>query len=470
MPLPDDTCLQFESDMVEFVAGNVSSTRRLQILEHLAHCESCRTCADEITAGLAVVRRAFGTLDRKILMQPAPHDGRVSKSRFITRITMRHFRNAYDVLLTVALFLVPLWVHGYVQTVDVAAQARGRSIEQIEWTPASVALSTDRQIVSLLGRNGKTIHAWATPAPYGFGDAVFVSSADNNGKGSLAILGFGPTNNNEHAGQFVAYDVDHDPDKPVWTLSLPDNEIPEDLRSRPGREYHGNQFSARVCRVADVLPDRPGKELIVVFQHGKFSQCSLRIYDLQGTMLSQAWHDGNISDMYWMSGPKQLVCLGVNSEVDAIDRGLPNWTRKHSIVLYALRPVQGQTESRWIDTVDHAGGIRPIWYRCLLNFPDPTGNGRFEFNEPFPGFDLDSNVGASFFVPTPTGTATLGFTIDQSGNIIRNTFSPNSIFNRAAPDLTTIQFGDLPPIRDRDGVWLPGTPRSADVPHPDGSQ
>lgn len=67
--------------------------------------------------------------------------------------------------------------------------------------------------------------------------------------------------------------------------------------------------------LADVFPDLPGHEVIAIHSHVRWSPTAVRVYDLQGRVRFEAWHDGFIDSAHWLSGPGLLVCVGVNSEV-----------------------------------------------------------------------------------------------------------------------------------------------------------
>src|SRR5205085_11311002 len=97
----------------------------------------------------------------------------------------------------------------------------------------------------------------------------------------------------------------------------------------------------------------------------------IRVYDLGGKVLFDAWHDGIVRDAAWLSAPRLLILSGVNSEVlwdGRLYDGHPVTGRKRSMfpaVVTAIEPRLG-ARAGWIATPTAPHEFQPRWYRCAL--------------------------------------------------------------------------------------------------------
>jgi hypothetical protein len=368
-------------------------------------------------------------------------------------------------LYAAASLLLIVFVGGFTAAVIVRYM---KSVEELEFTPDHVVLSGNQQVVYLVARNGKTIHAWVSETRGGMKYAAYVPAEMD--RMPLAIVGY-RAHDATYPGKFVAFEIGPNKDGwniPLWEIELATSEIPADLLSRPGRKYAGEQFSAVLCKAADVFPDLPGLELVTVFQHESYSQCSLRVYSLNGEMLYQVFHDGNISDLQWLAASKRIACIAANGEAYPHERGMPSSARPHPVAIFAVEPHVGQKEPNWINTVDHHIGVDPIWYRCLVGYPSMIFD--FVLGPPHPGLDSKEHFSAVLRPVTPQGDATISITFDSLGNEVASTRILSDGYNRAfqdglVPDPSIFQFGELPPIKDRAHVWIPGLADTTPHPH-----
>jgi hypothetical protein len=125
----------------------------------------------------------------------------------------------------------------------------------------------------------------------------------------------------------------------------------------------------------DIFPERPGDEFVVVYSHEKWSSRLIRIVDFSGEVLFESWHDGDVYDVAWMSGPGLLWVVGRDAGPYWDDEGNSLADLKDPPVLFALRPEVGLKE-RDAFVLDRptqvSGGLSPVCTQWLA--ADAQGN------------------------------------------------------------------------------------------------
>lgn len=290
------------------------------------------------------------------------------------------------------------------------------------------------------------------------------------GGGVLELRGYRQNDRNPLQSRIVAFRP-FDPIVPVWESLLQDDEVPADLVARPDRDYSGLTFGVKFFELFDVFPERPGDEIVAVFQHGPYSQCVVRVIGLDGELLYQAWHDGNVTSLWWMHEAGVLVCGAVNGEVLAEQRqGMPEIKGFHPRVVFGIRPRIGQTEPLWVRTVDHSGGVNPVFYRCLRGGKLLNKVRDSNALRPMPGLDSGRHVLLSLQLETEEGIAEIGIALDAEGNEFGGRIVTDS-YRRCQrkgelPDPAQLSWDDLPPIKPGEEVdWLPGANDAASQQH-----
>lgn len=280
----------------------------------------------------------------------------------------------------------------------------------------------------------------------------------------LRIEGYEARARSKWAAQIVAFDADGDQSSPLWTSAINECDIPAELVARREQTYDTGQFAVRVLAAFDVFVDSPGEELVAVFNHNDFSQCCIRIIDSSGRTLWQAWHDGNVMSAYWVGDEDLLVLAGVNGEDRSEKRGLPKYQRNHPVVLIGIRPELDATAPRWINTVDHDGGISPVFYRCLDGGTNPRpidAIKAFEVTRRRPGRTPLEDFRLVLMFTTPWADASYSFGVDVEGNEVPHSQIVQDTYARARDDKlladpACYHLTDLPRfIVPTD--WMPGT-------------
>ncbi len=308
----------------------------------------------------------------------------------------------------------------------------------------------------LIAASGRILADWSHGEPYKVVFGALVDRPSSLGGGQLVLVGAGPK---EPAPELRAYDGNN-PDTVLWSSGFGADRFT--APPRQGFEAASAYWLVNAT-LADVFPDRPGVEIVASHAHRVRGACCIRVYDLAGTVLYEVWHYGHIYDLRWLSGPKLLVLLGVNSEALWKFRGHPEAHMEWPVVVLAVRPEVG-TRAGWITTPSHAGDSPPHWYRCVMP-PDlvlPSGFDKDVFNLGSPQYAMyDDATHFSLVVGLRPAI------VDSHGEVVKRLqfahMQQNAGKRRDAERLgsqaeSEPQLVDLPPIIDKakagsDGEW-----------------
>lgn len=142
---------------------------------------------------------------------------------------------------------------------------------------------------------------------------------------------------------------------------------------------------------ADVFPDIPDEEIVVIHEGVSGSPNAVRVYDFAGKVLFEAWHFGHIARTRWWSNESLLVCVADRHGIKDIEQhgyvNPPPWPR----VVFAIRPMRGERVFAWLNErawpeewrsgVDFGGTL--AWYKVLSPrgwTAAPFGPGPLEIN------------------------------------------------------------------------------------------
>jgi|GEM_PF-1867447 len=308
------------------------------------------------------------------------------------------------------------------------------TVMAVKWLndrPHSVMVDPDYD-ARLVSRTGKTLYEWeGRRATLG---RVIERPAELGGD-RIVLLAFV----DELEGELRACDVDN-PDRTLWAHG----DDPSDLVIPPREEMTNPQlFAVQQAQVVEVMAESPGPEVVAVHRSNLTGAAAIRIYDLAGNILFEAWHEGVLYEFYWMEEPGLLVLTGVNSEVNWKDRGHPEVTDAWPSVVLAIKPSLGARHG-WISTPTRPGDFEPAWYRGLLS---PAAADRFlgdtqlriqgpEDGDPRTHADLLAGL--------------VRFRIDREGVVKKKTAMAGVRQQMSTPAeralLEALHLGDLPPI------------------------
>ena len=290
----------------------------------------------------------------------------------------------------------------------------------------------------LVARSGNILHEWKASREQGVTFGALAESPRSHGASRIAILG-----NGIQPG-LCAFDADH-PDRLLWSSGsdLEHFRVPA-LPTSSGVAVH-SPFFVQFGLLVDIFPDSPGSEVLAIHNDKLGDGAVIRIYNLEGTVLYEAWHSGFLYSAYWMTEPGLLVLAGVNSQALWRDRGHPE---VHAVawpaVVMAIRPVRGEKRG-WITTPTLAGEFSPEWYRCVLP-PGAVSEEKVALRAPDAGMGDPERI-----VCLGLNTDSVGLFLDGAGRMQRKPLVMAT--RRQSPGdgpsdslVEQITLGDLPPI------------------------
>ena len=288
--------------------------------------------------------------------------------------------------------------------------------------------------------------------PKGITAAELVDRPAELGGGRLAIVGFKEGAHPRFSRALCAFDVEGDRDHAIWAKRIREEDLPDNL---PARGRHAELFSVTRAKAIDVFPDYPGAEIVASY-HCMHSQRALRIYSLEGELLYQVWHDGDLGDCYWMSEARQLVLIGDNGVAYWEERGYPDVISPYPRILFAIEPRAGMVTQEYVRYQSTDDGVTPAWYQCVLP-PELTDILQPHQLQVPPGRDPGRFVSLAFRSGTDS-SAEVAWVIDEFGNklpdplFVGDPYQRNQLLPDGDPrklpdphDPNLWYFGDLPP-------------------------
>ncbi len=274
--------------------------------------------------------------------------------------------------------------------------------------------------------DGRLLHTWTSEVIQGIHLAELVGRPRGLGSGKLAVLAFNVHDTGPFRGSLCAFDADGDLQSPVWSRRIETADVLPELRRTRG--FVGEEFGVQQGWILDVFPERPGREVVVVFAHGRRSARVLRIYDLTGELLYQVWHDGFIGECYWMKEEGLLVLAG-DSHAGYWDRGERKGEQIRALAVFALRPKVG-----WINDEDYLATApgdpphSPVWYMYLWPEQATQVVKRIRLRAPLPPNDAGNYVECVVKVDYPLGGES--WIIDEFGREVEGTRDANDAYRQ----------------------------------------
>jgi serine/threonine protein kinase len=261
--------------------------------------------------------------------------------------------------------------------VTLAALTLSAMLALIAWgwsRPAIVRRDSDSQSISILSGFGRPIRTWDTRQRNGIANHLLATRSDGVHLLVVAaqhqLAGSSDFGNDLHVFDFGRGGV------PLWSSADPARRLA--MPPKPNTTAN-NQYNARQVRLVDVFSQPLGPELLAIHTNQTNSGSCIRVYSLFGEVLSEVWHDGQMSDIQWMpdhspSADGQAlgvaIALGVNSERTYAQLGLDHPVRPaaNPPVAFALRPPQDV--HGWLVTPtdplpDMPDTVKPEWYLYL---------------------------------------------------------------------------------------------------------
>jgi serine/threonine protein kinase len=225
----------------------------------------------------------------------------------------------------------------------------------------------------------------------------------------------------------------------------------------PYADVSGSHIGPTTARLMDIFPSRPGDELLVIYSQPPGAVCLLRIYGVDGELLFQRWHYGQLSHAYWMSDPGILILGGIGNDGSWSARGLgdeaDHWAPS---VVFAIRPRMGDIADSWVS--DRAGPhrVEALWYRGIpLPYANVLELPRSAIT-PLSG-DVDSRPVFKLRL-APREDRSIGFSliVNERGEVVERVVSDGYGIERARqvgtgegepwPDPYEVELVELPPV------------------------
>jgi serine/threonine protein kinase len=294
----------------------------------------------------------------------------------------------------------------------------------------------------LLTDTGRVLKQWPRTAGVRF--AELVERPRSLGGGKLAILGFTDYSGIPFPGSLCAFDTKTSLTTPLWQYRIETAEVLPELRT--ARSATGDQFRVAFGRLYDVFPEKDfpqhaGPEIVVVFRRSVYSQSVIRIYDLRGQLLYQAWHDGVPTSCLWLSDAGLLVIGGYCDWPHYDMHGNLLGEKTKDFVAFALRPEPGFIADRFLDYLSCQPGdprLDPAWYLRLQPDDAPDIVERLMLGSPYPPDAPGRNMSFTVRLSQPFGEFVIA-TIDEHGEeastprIVSAGYKHNQILPKDSP-------------------------------------
>lgn len=230
----------------------------------------------------------------------------------------------------------------------------------------------NRQWVRLVSATGKELASWHSLNVDGVETAKVAELPPALGGGKVILTVIRGYENDDFDvnldQQLCVWDFEN-PTKLLWHtrpgrafIQHPGGELPP-LTSRDVQTLPESYFVGEVL-VCDVFSESPGDELVVVHSHHSVDPQAIRVYDLAGSVLYEAWHWGSVTRLYWINDPGVVVCKGMSNVAAWTHLGYDNVNLRFPQVLFTLAP-EFDRELGWINVPGAEGGADLRFYKYL---------------------------------------------------------------------------------------------------------
>lgn len=315
--------------------------------------------------------------------------------------------------------------------------------------PAAVILTGNSRGLCVVSWLGRPIRSWDTGTDNGISSYAVVTRRDGR---RVLVFAVGSTERvtTDLACDVYAVDFDH-PNRILWTSADP-HRRPVMPDKGPGTT-RSDTYQARQVRAIRIFENLPDEQLLAVHSNTWYSGSCVRVYSLDGDVLSEVWHDGQISDAAWIPADDardhpapggMIVAFGVNSERCYGQLGVDGaMIAANPPVVFGFHPPDGR--HGWIRTPtepDPVGDVdvRPEWYYFLCpgryaSWLEPR-EGRLEQSSGMTG-TLRLSIPHMTTPPDPKGMGTLFWSVARTGPLLN-----------ATPGNTYLARPDMPPLSD----------------------
>ncbi len=224
--------------------------------------------------------------------------------------------------------------------------------------PSRIVLTSDKNIARIMSESGRMLHSWFYQSPRSILTAQLVDRPPSLGGGQVAVLAYSVNATDfDLAGHLAFYDP-LEPAEPIWTTAQMPLQRPEGYENR-----EGVLLDCTEAIIDDIFPSRPGLEIVTFQSLYPYSPVCIRIFDLAGNRLFEAWHDGTITSSLWLPDDNRLLLTGLNSEWRWDQRAVAELGGAYPRVAFAIEPRLHHTSPPWIVLNDQIVDPTVLWYK-----------------------------------------------------------------------------------------------------------
>jgi len=315
-------------------------------------------------------------------------------------------------------------------------------------TPSHIVLDENALIARLYSVGENVLDVWKHVC-----GAELVERPPEFGGGQVALITYMHDIQAQYPDHLCLYDVGKKDQSEPIILPLPQTREHwlEQWLTQMDTPEEMDQYSSKHTQTADIFPDLPGEEFITVHTHIPEFPTAIRIYDLQGNILYERWHKGQLSSLKWNPATRQIICSGLRNdkfpEYQDVNLPLMNNVR----ILFAFQPDRNHEYGSTILNSEQELNEGVVWY--LYMSPVVTWKMRGGVISIEPRVNEQDRVSIELLMisPTEAGGAIPGVRVmlnTETGQVIGTAPSNGYVIGEYAPDPDHIKLLPYPPKRD----------------------
>jgi hypothetical protein len=220
-----------------------------------------------------------------------------------------------------------------------------------------------------------------------------------------------------------------------------------------------------LAHIAEVFPELEGPEIVVVFQHIPYTQSIIRVYDFDGRVRYEIWHDALLKSCCACPQTGLLMFSGINGEAYWHERGWEQLGNSHPRVVFAIRPKLDTFIYEYMGTEPGQGTNAPVWYGVI--YPIEFVHAGDKRTGILPQYRLHTSLGPPAYggvvrvqleveLEQNRRACGLSWDLDASGQMVKNSLMVSDLYRELRrrdpntyPDPNKFRLGPLPPIVSR---------------------
>lgn len=328
------------------------------------------------------------------------------------------------------------------------------AIQLLYRMPHRIVIQDLRSRATLVSRAGAVLHEWDGQFPNSIRAATFVTPADGTDK--VAFVMVHSHSHDERSVLAVLIDI-RNPTESLWIAPLNQFNFPSSPNTRPFDATGEYMLPARAI-VADIFPELPGDEIVIVYHHyPRFPSC-IRIFNVrsptEAPLVAEFWLPGHM-DIAWDPYHAHFIVSGAGNRFPWELVGLPqpeNHLHARYAMAFAPRPELAahflfdevgniDPSVRWLSVILPREHALLFGHPVLLGIDKLTDSQRLLITM---GHLISDQPAIQFYLDRTTGTQ-ISETIISSGYRFRRSANPDL----PDPDNPLLQLVPVP-LPDRD--------------------